>query len=1120
MRRGLLYLPLGLWLCLGWASGCGPGAGMGADAPVGAPGETTDELAVTTPARWVYHPREAPSPTAVLALGDGRCVVATEEGERWLIRAVASGGDRCAGESIGSAVAAPEPLRRVVRDRERLRFVGESGTLYEAHEPLGPFDRVIVPPQPLGRVATHGEVTIGLSSAGDPYVLEGDGWVRGDAGGSRLFDVEVDAAGRALAIAWPERVLASTDRGKTFRPVTPSPSVGALAIRAAADGTLGVAGVRGHLAWTAAGTLVPGPARNDARADAPLAELEPVALSPTAVAVAQGRAALAGHRWYELRLASELPEQHARGAGSSARRGESSEAAGWALVRGRLGGALEVVPVAGIPDDHEVRLAAHGRTVALAFIGDDDDDDEGARGPRLVVRRSTDEGRTFVEVARLLAPDVRQVRLAVAPGGDVLVTGACAPPSTAAPAASQDGRDEDEDEAPCRPRAPLLVRPGAAPPRTTTSIAGVATELRGAPASPAFSPDGAIAYFVGRRSKGQQPSIFVSDDGARTWSARPLGRRAEDDDDDGRDRESWEDAPDRHGGALEVLPELPLTVDAEGTLGFAVQTPSAQAWVVADVDGEVRSIAEVPSASGIVAGFGRRALVVEQSGEEVDTWETVDGGSTWTDAGHLRARIAGDLAIACSPAGCAVGDGLTRLGWEAREEPATSTSPRLATRAPNVRTALVCDLDAKGWLGIADVELSAPFPTVDEIARGRAAWSVLSVDRARGVPTVHHVPLEGEGAGRIAARALLDPAARDRPSALRLSHQGEGYAVARKVDGARDLDVGWANFFDGVFGKRAAPVPAGAAVRTTPERVLEMGLLSVAAGGIFVQPVAGRETSFLDARGGSTRADLPDWSKSGVVGRARDDAARVGGRTVFVGLIDAGPTVGLLGVRGDGGDIVVEATTLAPPAALGATSMTSWTYAGPSPGFLVVAADTAGDGWATAVWRRFGEDGKLGSPVAVPTLLDLPERPRPCRAEELKTTPRTESHLVANGRGGVMARGQRHPVIIPGAGEGATPDGALHLLTAGAVLHGTPSAPCLAGWEVTGIDGRRAGAVILGDLSRAWVFRLATPASGAPRRPGGTGPQGVVDVEVRPMTCRWDPGAAVSEGVWDEVGVR
>lgn len=1110
-------LVLGLALGPVLAGGCS-GAGGGVEAPVGAPGEATDELAVVTPARWIYHPREAPTASAALPLGDGRCVVATSEGERWLVPAAK--GDTCGGVALGTAVGAPEGLRRVVRDGATLRFVGESGTLYEATDPLGAFTRVVVPPEPLGRVATRGPVTVGLASSGTPYRLEGDGWVRGDAGGARLFDVDVDAGGRALAVAWPESVLASTDEGKTFRPVSPAPaSIGAVAVVSAADGTLGVAGVHGQLALGAGGALTPSPRRLESGSDEPVAEVEVVPIAPSAAFVAQGRAAIAGRRWYEARLASELPERGGDGDDSD----EETES-GWTLIRGRLGGPLATVPLAGLDADREVRLAAHGRTVAVATIGEPI---PGDRGARLIVRRSLDEGATFVDVARLVAPDIRVVRLAVGASGDLLVAGACAPavrPSATRPAG--DDEDEDDDEPACRPRAPVVVRPGARPPSTSTVVAGLAADLRGGASSPAFSPDGAIAYFLGRRAKGQEPSIFVSDDGGKSWDARPMSRRASggDDGEDDEHRESWEDEPRRSGdGAIEILGELPLTVDAEGTLGFAVQTPSAPAWVVADGDGEVRTILEAPEADALIAGVGRRALAVSGSGDGLTVWEA-DGSGAWSSAGTLRVRLAGDLGVSCSAAGCVVGDALTRLGWEGREEAPLPPARLASTRPPAVRTPLVCDLDPKGWSALPSIEGNAPFPTVDEIARGRAAWSVLGVDRARGATTVHHVAEGGDG--RIVARPLLEPTSKKGAvSALRLSHQGEGYAVSRWVEGARELDVAWVNFFEGTFAQRAVPLPAGPAPRTTTEggiRNLDTGLVSVASGGVFVQPsAASRDAVFLDARGASTPTTLPDWSQVGISGRARTDAARIGGRTVFVGVVDAGPTVGLLGVRPDGKDLAVEATTLAPPT-VGTTvaAAVGWTYVGANPGFVAVAGDPAGDGWSAAVWRAFGADGKLGPPVAGATTPDLPERPRPCRAEEVRSTPRIESHLVAPG-GTVLARGHRHPVIIPGAGDGATPDGALHLLTAGAVLHGTPSSPCVAGWEATGIDGRRAGAVILGDLARAWIFRIAPPLTGAPRPPSAGPPSpGTVDVEVRAMACRWDPGAAVSEGVWDETGVR
>jgi hypothetical protein len=1092
----------------------------GVEAPVGSPGGAGDDHAITTPARWIYHPREAATPSDAMPLGDGRCVVATQEGERWLVSG--GPGDRCGGAALGTAPGAPEPLRRVVRDGALLRFVGASGALYDAREPLGPFTRVVAPPEPLGRVEARGAVTIGLSSRGEPYVLAGDGWTPGDAGGARLFDVAIDEAGRALALAWPESVLASNDGGRTFRPVDPAPRpIGAIAVTTAAGGSLAVAGVRGHLLWDGA-ALKPSSLRVGRDDDEAAPEVRPVPLAPSAAAIALGRASLAGRRWVEVRPASELPDDSARGDG----RGDGPahhepEPPGWSLVRGPLGGPFTAVPLAGVEEEREVRLAASGGTIAIATIVDAAADDAGAR---LVVRRSTDDGATFVDLARLVAPDVRAVRLAVSPRGDVLVAGACTPGHRGRreETRGRDGEGDGRDEPPCRPRAPVLLRPGQSPPRTTSASVGLAADLRGGASSPAFSPDGALAYFLGRRAKGQEPSIFVSDDGGRTWSARALRRRARDAGDDDGERASWDDEDHEAMGALDLIAEQPLGVGADGTLGFTVATPTSQAWVVAGADGEVRTIAEAPVPDAILAGIGRRALAVATTGRGITAWETGDGSDGWSAAGTLRARSTGDLAVACSSGGCVVGDALTRVGWEAEMDGAVTAPAPAAPRPPQVRTPLVCELDPRGWSALRSIELGAPFPSLDEIARGGAAWSVLGVDRQRGAATVHHVAQGGDG--HLVARPLLEPANGD-GVALRTSHQGEGYAVARWVPGGRALDVAWVNFFDGVLGRRSVDLPAGRTPTISAQgsqRALETGLVSVATGGLLVQPsAASRDASFVDARRGTTAVELPDWSAAGVTGRVRTDHARVGGRSVFVGTVEAGATVGLLGVRGDDGALAVEAATLAPPVPREgpAAAVTAWTYVGGAPGFVVVAGDATGEPWSTAVWRAFGADGTLGPPVVGPTLLDLPDRPRPCRADEVRTTPRVESHLTVPGTGVPLARGHRHPVIVPGAGEGGAPDGALQLLTAGAILHGTPASPCVAGWEATGIDGRRAAAVILGDTSRAWVFRLAAGTESAPARPAPRD-TGAVDVEVRAMSCRWDPAAAVPEGAWDEVGVR
>lgn len=1131
-------------------------SGSGGVAPIGAPGPREADVAALSPATWIYHPNSAPTANAALPLDDGTCVVVTADGERWLVSpsgkaaqssaqngtAGAAKSAACRGDAVGAAFGAPEPLRRIVRAGSVLRFIGESGTLYEATKPLAPFSRVLTPPTRLGRVATQGEATVGISSAGEPYRLEEGGWVRGDSGGARLFDVEVGDDGRALAVAWPEKVLMSRDGGRTFRPPKDAPkAIGAFAVRGAPGAPLTAVGVKGQLAWTAGDALAAEPAaRAAAKSDEAVAQIKVVGLAPKAQAAAPARAVLTGSRWYEIRAAAELGE---RGGSSGSGRGSAGGDKGWALVRGKLGGTFESNDLPLVPADHEPRIGANGRFVIVGFMerGDDEPGSEGSGPLQLALHASSDEGRTFRPFATLGAPDIRQVRIAVAPNGDALIAGTCPraldePPAAKAEPDGKEGKNKaiapivvrgKDDDGACRPRAPVLVKASkdaAGKPKSVVSV-GVATDLRGLPMGPAFSADGSSLYFLGRRAKGQEPSLFRSDDGGATWSSRPLVRRSgsDDDDDDRRPRfdsedgESWEDRGRGGTHRVELVPEEPLTVDADGTLGVVVDTPSGRALVSAGADGEVRGVSQPPESNAVFAAHGRRALAATINGTTVVTWETTDGGATWDPAGVLRARFEdGEGAIVCSAGGCVVGDAVTRVGWDAREDDARATAPPVQRpRPPSMRTPLSCDLDAKPWVLLEGVEPGAQFPTVDDIARGKSSWSLMSVDATRGAVTVHAAVSDSGEPPRITSRPLFEPMPSGKTAVVRALHQGEGYAAARLAEGKKGLEVAWMNFFDGALGKRSIEPRKGGTSKDGASSI-RMGLMSISTGGIFVQPSEARDLAFLDTRGGTSWGLPPDWTALGVAGRTRSDATRIGGRTVHVGLLEAGPFVGLLAADPVSG---FEATTLAPPRAIGATSVVSWAYLGPSPGYLVVASEAGGDGWTTATFRPFAEGGTLGAPVAVPTASDLPERPRPCRADDIKSTPRVESPLVEPGTANVLSRGQRRLVEILGAGDASSPDGTLRLLTGGAVMHGTPKEPCLAGWEATGFDGRRGAAVISGDLTRAWVFRqVTTPSPGSIPRPGGS--PGTGAIEVHGMSCRLDPSLPVPSGVWDEPGVK
>ena len=123
----------------------------------------------------------------------------------------------------------------------------------------------------------------------------------------------------------------------------------------------------------------------------------------------------------------------------------------------------------------------------------------------------------------------------------------------------------------------------------------------------------------------------------------------------------------------------------------------------------------------------------------------------------------------------------------------------------------------------------------------------------------------------------------------------------------------------------------------------------------------------------------------------------------------------------------------------------------------------------------------------------------------------------------VLFPGARHPVLVqePRPKNAVGVAEPLALITRGAVVQGTPEAPCLGAFEAepppNAVGSAAMGAVIPGDLAHAWLFRAASDAP-APRpgRRGQSGPSPAL--EYRPMACHYDPTARVPESIWNSPG--
>ena len=1103
--------------------------------------------AFVSPARWDYHP---PAPTTALAsvkLPDGGCAFTAEGGQRWSAAATKQLGARviCSGKAEASFAVAPEDLTSAIRRADGTWiYVGETGTLYETGEPLGGFTRTVPAPEPLAKVAGVGAEVLAATLEGK-LLRWGpqSGWRPGGAApalaGAHVFDLVADGP-RVLALAFPEALLTSEDAGVTWT-AAGAPTVGARRLGRTAAGDLGAQGIFESVVWRAA-TF----ARGTDRLVVPQATLEiELGRAPSAAAVQAGHALLDGDRYHEI----VHPD---------------SDGEPWLFSRGRLEGRLETEPIPWSAPCTNLRLGARGRIVFLACIFPD--------GSEIAadVRRSTDAGTSWSAPLHLVTPDGEQVAIAVAPDGAALISGAC--------------RSSDPAGA-CKPSGPLLLRPLAAdadagpvdagspdpidaglPERASPSLGALASsapQLAGPALGLAFAVDGRSAYFLGKRGKDERIGLFVSHDGGETFSPRvlqsaPTAHPARPPHEDDEPSEG-EQPPD----TFELDETSPIRPGDDGTLSLMVaRTRGGVGYLTADEDGRVLQVAAPPldedgnAVDVVLSGQGKRVLALPSNlSDGAGTfWESLDGGINWDrqtlPQALVREYTKGNIAFACGLAGCVIGDTVSRVGWGSAGETGaadrTADPPPAGTQA--VLTPISCDLSAGGrWARVDDYLVpgtsSSPLPTVHEIMRGRSVWSALSLDGATGALTATTATLgeSGEGEARVIRRPLVGPHGAHTATAISAT-QVEGYVVVRApypVDAhgqplpggpLRNVEVAWENFIEGTSARvripDAGPLTRGD-VTLAPGALdqLNASMISISSRGLFVRLQAPQEI-FVDPSGRVERFTPAPFPGSGPLGTLdfRAEPGSLGGELLGVGLLQD-PEHNWLAValakRVPGGGWSYLADALLPQRQSGLAVFTTWgsSSSGPLGVTALVADPQHGRAWAHFI--GFRGDGSFLPAQPVATLLDLGERPRPCTLAERTGTARAAIPFKLDRT--VLFPGARHPVLVhePRAKNAVGVAEPVVLMTSGAVVHGTPTSPCLAAFQADGIGNPSIGAVVPGDLSRAWLFRLATDAPARPgpgRRPDPSHSQPGVTLEYRPMVCRYDPSARIPEVVWAQEG--
>jgi hypothetical protein len=967
----------------------------------------------TTPATFRYHPTEIGELHFAAELGKKGRLFLGQNGERWTVNAE--------GRAEASSVFAPERLVDAVNLRPgSWLFVGAAGGVYEATDAMGPFLRSGVPPRPLARVAVTREALLGVSF--DGAVLRsldfGQTWQEVKVDG-RAADLELLPDGRGLLLTVPERLQLTRDHGLTFDPID-TPSFGAWALSRQGGAAIQIDGALGSRTYTpdAASPFASATERTERSTLAP----KPT-LGPSAEAIATGQAAITGERYYEI----------------------AANGDGLQFRSGLLTGVLTSRPISTFDSCQNIRLTARDERVMVACSPTDESDVE------LSFYVSSDAGRTFSDLGVRPRGSLDELQMVLLERGFAL-SGVC----------------PDEGGAGCvvegiqRSTARAAKEKG---PRVALASAKTPT-LLGTPLALAASPDGRRVYAFGRRAKGRGLGVFVSTDGAKSFSGHEVSELELD-----------------AGIAFSLV-----RVGGDGMVSAVVRDPSSREELLLTLDeaGRFSLLASAPIGEATLAGSGLMALAFAQATGEV--FESLNGGSEWHSVGRvpITSCTQGNCTLACGDQGCVIGNAITRLGWEGQRETALA-SPGTNSARPGMRaigaTALCRFENDSEWVALR----SESYPTASSAALGGSAWFAYDAEFKTGAFDFHEMPNAATG---LRTQPLAPPSEAPGKVALYFTHQIEGVATLRQVDG-QGIELAWVNLFESSNVRRQR-LPKQVHVQTRPTRfqtkLAEPTAVTIGRGGLYF---AANAKSALYADGTSSKPlSFIDWPET--IRPGRDELLRAGDANVVVRFFDGARAVAWRSVEGPSETRAVT-VGLPEPGDFAIDQEMTIAYKGKEPGLYV-----AGFGQATSQARVMpfvSSNPLLGPPTAVPTQADLGSLPPAC-SERL----RTASYRVVTS----FESGTRHAVVISDPAEPMPV-----LITGEAVLHGSPDDACAAAFdaETLGSSSERVGALVFTDPDApSWVFRRAPDATADD------------ELEFRRMSCAFDPTAEVPEEVFSAPG--
>jgi hypothetical protein len=801
----------------------------------------TEAPGIAHPARWTFR---APSRLEARLEIDGGALFAGRGGERWRIRAN--------GAPLAAEALVPHAVIGISLDESRrYLFLAPDGRVSIAREPLGPILETRTPPSPMRTAAASRKAVVGLGPGGDVRRSTDGGatWtpITLPKGGGTPTQIAMLPSGEGLILCAPQRLLSTRNDGATWEDL-PTPGIGARRVVADANGDLVLEGL-----------LASAILRHDP-SGAP--RLEKISYAPSL-----------GHE-----LAESSDPDGGGDLAADLRKGIAT-IDGDRVVRlvedgieiGPLGGERKKRPLPKLDDCLPVGLAARRPTIVLSCVtGGEPRVAPGVprhRAPTTFVRllRSDDDGATFRDDGRIQNADLTPP-LWLAPDGALIVDGVCKP---------------TKEGIYCDDSPPLVRPPGSTTFAKVTNRSG--TRFR----SVVFGAGLAVAIGSDRD---ERATLFVSNDGGRSFASRRLPP-PQDDDDASIERRSLDDlAPN----------DLAASISDDGTIHVIARARDRTIVHALPRTGPPRSkVVPLDLVSGDLVedlGFAR-----DFAGRY---YETKNGGFDWAlaEGPAIDERGEDEPSIRCVRAGCVVGARATRLGWNLG---GAEASPSARAKDPVARTAIVCEPSSE-WrslghmtapgIGNADLGGGTRFVLARREPHTGATSAVVATATAKEV-SVKEVPLFGDSRDAASHVAMqLEGVAALR---YRITREGKAPASGPIARAPVDVELAWYLAETGKVHRAKLPAVSmadpGRDVRGGPPYLARVGLLSIAHGGVHVRPFAasgdGSPFWFVGENGKREELPWPELPKRDVRGASIAttlDGARIGGRSVLFGSTGGG----------------------------------------------------------------------------------------------------------------------------------------------------------------------------------------------------------------------------------------